>query len=119
MNDIEWLAMAFVTPGGGILCMDLVNPTFKGSHPKDPSIARSNIIQVFLSGLIRLRLNGDFCMTTSAVMRRVLDHVLNTANENISWRRKDLDDLQLDFSFELFDTYHWMKQYPYDQALRN
>ncbi|PTB65653.1 N-terminal binuclear Zn cluster-containing/DNA binding domain-containing protein [Trichoderma citrinoviride] len=116
-NDFEWLVMAFATPSGGILCMELLNPTFKGNHPKDASITRSNIIQQlslligFLEWIDPSRPNGDMCMTASAVMRRVLDHVLNytAASENLSWRPEELDDVQLDFSFELFDTFDWMK----------
>ncbi|KAL6887327.1 N-terminal binuclear Zn cluster-containing/DNA binding domain-containing protein [Trichoderma longibrachiatum] len=115
-NDFEWLVMAFATPSGGILCMELLNPTFKGSyHPKDPSITRSNIIQqlslliAFLEWIDPSRPNGDMCMAASAVMRRVLDHVLNTASEGLSWRPEERDDVQLDFSFELFDTFDWMK----------
>ncbi|KAK1246073.1 hypothetical protein MKX07_005142 [Trichoderma sp. CBMAI-0711] len=115
-NDFEWLVMAFATPSGGILCMELLNPTLKGSHPKDPSITRSNIIQqlslliAFLEWIDPSRPNGDMCVTASAVMRRVLDHVLNTANEEgLSWRPEERDNVQLDFSLELFDTFDWMR----------
>ncbi|KAH6609847.1 n-terminal binuclear zn cluster-containing dna binding domain-containing [Trichoderma cornu-damae] len=114
-NDFEWLVMAFATPSGGILCMELLNPTIKGSHPSDPTITRSNIIQKlslligFLEWIDPSRPNGDLCVTTSVVMRHVLDHVLNVANENMSWRPETLDDVQPDFSFELFDTFDWMR----------
>ncbi|KAL6819038.1 hypothetical protein V8C40DRAFT_252314 [Trichoderma camerunense] len=114
-NDFEWLVMAFATPSGGILCMELLNPTFKGSHPKNPSITRSNIIQHlslligFLEWIDPSRPNSDLCATASAVMRRVLDHVLNAANENMSWRPEAMEDMQLDLSLELFDTFDWMK----------
>lgn len=107
--------MAFATPSGGILCMELLNPTFKGSHPKNPSITRSNIIQHlslligFLEWIDPSRPNSDLCATASAVMRRVLDHVLNAANENMSWRPEAMEDMQLDLSLELFDTFDWMK----------
>ncbi|KAL6863627.1 N-terminal binuclear Zn cluster-containing/DNA binding domain-containing protein [Trichoderma novae-zelandiae] len=117
-NDFEWLVMAFATPSGGILCMELLNPTLKGSHPRNASITRSNIIQqlslliAFLESIDPSRPNGDMCVTASAVMRRVLDHVLNTcaADESLrSWRPEELDDGQLDFNFELFDTFDWMR----------
>ncbi|KAL7914124.1 N-terminal binuclear Zn cluster-containing/DNA binding domain-containing protein [Trichoderma velutinum] len=114
-NDFEWLVMAFATPSGGILCMELLNPTFKGNHPKNPSITRSNIIQQlslligFLDWIDPSRPNSDLCATASAVMRRVLDHVLNAANENMSWRPEVVEDMQLDLSLELFDTFDWMK----------
>jgi hypothetical protein len=95
--------------------MELLNSTFKGSHPKNPSITRSNIIQQlslligFLEWIDPSRPNSDMCMTTSTVMRRVLDHVLNASNENMSWQPDVLDNMQLDFSFELFDTFDWMR----------
>ncbi|RFU74328.1 n-terminal binuclear zn cluster-containing dna binding domain-containing [Trichoderma arundinaceum] len=114
-NDFEWLVMAFATPSGGILCMELLNPTFKGSHPKNPSITRSNIIQQlslligFLEWIDPSRPNGNLCVTTSAIMRRVLDHVLNMSNRSMSWPPETLDDMQLDFSFELFDAFDWMR----------
>ncbi|KAM0451209.1 hypothetical protein ACHAPV_010055 [Trichoderma viride] len=114
-NDFEWLVMAFATPSGGILCMELLNPSFKGSHPKNPSITRSNIIQQlslligFLEWIDPSRPNGSMCVSTSAVMRRVLDHVLNAGSDGMSWQPDTLDDMQLDFNFELFDTFDWMK----------
>ncbi|KAL7919118.1 N-terminal binuclear Zn cluster-containing/DNA binding domain-containing protein [Trichoderma austrokoningii] len=114
-NDFEWLVMAFATPSGGILCMELLNSSFKGSHPKNPSITRSNIIQQlslligFLEWIDPSRPNGSMCVTTSAVMRRVLDHVLNANSDNLGWQSDTIDDMQLDFNFELFDTFDWMK----------
>ncbi|UKZ91745.1 uncharacterized protein TrAFT101_006715 [Trichoderma asperellum] len=115
-NDFEWLVMAFATPSGGILCMELLNSSFKGSHPKNSSITRSNIIQQlslligFLEWIDPSRPNGTMCVTTSAVMRRVLDHVLNAGSENMSWQPDNtLDDMQLDFNFELFDTFDWIR----------
>lgn len=106
--------------------MELLNPTFKGNHPKNPAITRSNIIQQlslligFLEWIDPSGPNGDLCVATSAVMRRVLDHVLNTASENMTWRPSALDDMQVDFSLELFDTFDWMKQDGLaNQALEN
>lgn len=96
--------------------MELLNSSFKGSHPKNSSITRSNIIQQlslligFLEWIDPSRPNGTMCVTTSAVMRRVLDHVLNAGSENMSWQPDNtLDDMQLDFNFELFDTFDWIR----------
>ncbi|KAL6907260.1 N-terminal binuclear Zn cluster-containing/DNA binding domain-containing protein [Trichoderma evansii] len=114
-NDFEWLVMAFATPSGGILCMELLNSSFKGSHPENPSITRSNIIQQlslligFLEWIDPSRPNGSMCVNTSAVMRRVLDHVLNAGSDSMRWQPDTLDDMQLDFNFELFDTYDWIR----------
>lgn len=95
--------------------MELLNSSFKGCHPKNPSITRSNIIQQlslligFLEWIDPSRPNGSMCVTTSAVMRRVLDHVLNAGSDGVSWQQETIDDMQLDFNFELFDTFDWMK----------
>ncbi|KAF4334864.1 hypothetical protein FBEOM_11288 [Fusarium beomiforme] len=44
-RDFEWLLMAFAAPGGGILCLELLRPTFRGIHPDSPKLSRSAIIQ--------------------------------------------------------------------------
>lgn len=108
--------MAFATPSGGILCLELLNSSFKGSHPNNPSITRSNIIQQlslligFLEWINPAGPNYSMCVNTSTVMRRVLDHVLNAGSENLSWLPDNtLDDMQLDFNFELFNTFDWIR----------
>ncbi|KAH7133183.1 hypothetical protein B0J13DRAFT_678251 [Dactylonectria estremocensis] len=44
-RDFEWLLMAYGAPGGGILCLELLRPTFRGIHPDSPKLSRSSIIQ--------------------------------------------------------------------------
>ncbi|RGP70051.1 hypothetical protein FSPOR_4343 [Fusarium sporotrichioides] len=44
-RDFEWMLMAFAVPGGGILCQELLQPTFQGRHPKDSRLSRSSIVQ--------------------------------------------------------------------------
>ena len=44
-EDFEWLVVAYAAPGSGILCIELLNPTFSGMHPRDAQIIRSSIIQ--------------------------------------------------------------------------
>ncbi|KAK5996606.1 hypothetical protein PT974_01943 [Cladobotryum mycophilum] len=114
-KDFEWLVMAFATPGGGILCMELLHPTFKGSHPTNPAITRSNIIQNlslligFLDWIDPSAPNGDLCVSCRNIIRLVLDHVLNATAENTIWPPAALDDMQLDFNFELLDTFDWLR----------
>ncbi|KPM43445.1 hypothetical protein AK830_g3114 [Neonectria ditissima] len=43
-RDFEWLLMAYGAPGGGILCLELLRPTFR-THPDCPKLSRSSIIQ--------------------------------------------------------------------------
>lgn len=48
-------------------------------------------------------------MNSSAVIQHVLDHVLNAPAGNSSWPPEALDTMQLDFNFELLDTFEWLR----------
>ncbi|KAF5989657.1 hypothetical protein FBULB1_660 [Fusarium bulbicola] len=82
-RDMEWLLMAFAVPGGGILCLELLSPTFQGIHPKDNRLSRSSIIQQlsllvgFLDWVHPSAPNGDLCASCKTVIQRVLDYHLN------------------------------------------
>ncbi|KAK2599107.1 hypothetical protein QQS21_005448 [Conoideocrella luteorostrata] len=115
-EDFAWLVMAYATPGGGILCMELLNASFSGKHTQNLKITRSSIIQQlslligFLDWVGPTGTNGDMCASCSSVIRAVLDHTLN-AKEDESWPpiNLDLDSMHLDFNFELFDTFDWLR----------
>ncbi|KLO80841.1 uncharacterized protein LW93_9086 [Fusarium fujikuroi] len=72
-RDMEWLLMAFAVPGGGILCLELLSPTFQGKHPKDSRLSRSNIVQQlsllvgFLDWVHPSAPNGDLCASCGAL----------------------------------------------------
>ncbi|KAF5135164.1 hypothetical protein E5D57_005808 [Metarhizium anisopliae] len=112
--DFAWLVMAYATPGGGILCMELLKPTFGGRHARNPKMTRSSIIQQlsllvgFLDWIGPGGPNGELCANCSSVIQLVLDHTLN-APEDERWPPVSLDAVQLDFNFELFDTFDWLR----------
>ncbi|KKP06861.1 hypothetical protein THAR02_01058 [Trichoderma harzianum] len=113
-NDFEWLLIAYAAPGGGIMCMELLEPTFTGTHPKNDKITRASIIQqlsmlvAFLDWVHPPAPNADLCANCKAVIQHVLDHTLNTTIES-TWPPPSLDSLPLDFNFELLDTFSWAR----------
>ncbi|KAJ4321144.1 hypothetical protein N0V84_005496 [Fusarium piperis] len=116
-RDFEWLLMAYAAPGGGILCLELLRPTFHGTHPDCPKLSRSAIIQKlslligFLDWVRPPAPNADLCADCKAVIQGVLDHNLNApiagggALETLDW---DFP-MQLDFNFDLLDTFDWLR----------
>ncbi|KAI5457563.1 hypothetical protein BGZ63DRAFT_494859 [Mariannaea sp. PMI_226] len=113
-NDFEWLLIAYAAPGGGIMCMELLEPTFIGTHPKNEKITRASIIQqlsllvAFLDWVYPPAPNADLCANCKAVIQQVLNHVLNSAIESI-WPPVSLNAVPLDFNFELLDTFEWAR----------
>lgn len=109
--------MAYAAPGGGILCLELLRSTFQGFHPKCTSLSRSSIVQNlslligFLDWVRPSAPNGDLCADCKVVIQRVLDHNLNTtmdgggALDTLDWGFAT----QLDFNFDLLDTFDWMR----------
>ncbi|KAL6357296.1 hypothetical protein LRP88_07454 [Fusarium phalaenopsidis] len=116
-RDFEWLLMAYAAPGGGILCLELLRPTFHGTHPDCPKLSRSAIIQKlslligFLDWVRPPAPNADLCADCKAVIQGVLDHNLNApiagggALETLDWEFP----MQLDFNFDLLDTFDWLR----------
>ncbi|VUC23556.1 unnamed protein product, partial [Clonostachys rosea] len=119
LRDFEWLVMAYAAPGGGILCMELLKPTFSGSHPKNPKITRSSIIQQlsllvgFLNWVGPDAPNADLCSNCSNVIQHVLDLTLNNfgtpTNNNSIDVLGQFDSTQMNFSFDLLDTFDWLR----------
>ncbi|CAH0023036.1 unnamed protein product [Clonostachys rhizophaga] len=117
--DFQWLVMAYAAPGGGILCMELLKPTFSGPHPRDPKVTRSSIIQQlsllvgFLSWVSPDAPNSTLCASCKTVIQHVLDHTLN--NPQIESSSKPLepfeqpDAYQPYFNFDLLDTFDWLR----------
>ena len=110
-------AMAYAAPSGGILCLELLKPSLRASPLENPEITRSTIIQKlsllvgFLDWIKPRAPNKDLCANCSLVIRHVLDHSLNTTYsaempDTFSW---DLET-QLDFNFDLLDTFDWLRQ---------
>lgn len=116
--------MAYAAPGGGILCLELLKPTptlGNSSIPVTDStgkvITRSGIVQVlsllvgFLKWVSPSEAPGSTCASTMTIVKQVLDEALNGApNRNLSGDAMEWDfSAQLDFNFDLLDTYEWMR----------
>jgi hypothetical protein len=109
--------MAYGAPGGGILCQELLRPSFRGTQSRDRRLSLSNIIQQlsllvgFLDWVRPSAPNADLCAECKAIIQRVLDHHLNAPRDSegdlltLNWELKN----PLDFSFELLDTFDWMR----------
>ncbi|KAF5000456.1 hypothetical protein FGRMN_1787 [Fusarium graminum] len=115
-RDLEWILMAFAVPGGGILCQELLQPTFQGRHPKDSRLSRSSIIQQlsllvgFLDWVHPSAPNGDLCASCKTVIQRVLDYHLNDPTNDVGSLEHFSSDLArpLNFKFELLNTFDWL-----------
>ena len=117
--------MEFAVPAGGILLMELLKPPslasqHPGPGPQVPRVSRSNIVQKlsllvgFLDWVNPSAPNGDLCSECKSVIQRVLDQTLNVVSTDRfaapdpldSW---DFPSTQLDFNFDLLDTYDWLR----------
>ncbi|GAW26765.1 putative fungal specific transcription factor domain-containing protein [Rosellinia necatrix] len=117
-GDCEWLIMAFGVPGGGILCQELLMPTLHN----DPRITRSSLIQKlsllvgFLDWIKPTAPNGDLCGKCKSIIKHVLDQALNApaaGYENAPGAAFDWDfTTQVDFDFDLLDTFGWTRSEP-------
>jgi hypothetical protein len=109
--------MAYAAPGGGILCQELLRPTFYGTHPLNSELSRSSIVQqlsllaAFLNWVGPTAPNSIMCSDCQVIIQRVLDQHLNTATEN----DRDLESLgsllphSLGFRFDLLNTFDWLQ----------
>lgn len=127
-NDFEWLVMCYAAPGGGILCMELLRPTFAGPHhPANVNITRSAIVQQlsllvgFLGWVSPDAPNADLCASCRLVIQHVLDHTLNNPG-GVPFQQGQVqeqlagdafgqvpDAENLLFGFDLLDTFDWLR----------
>ncbi|KAI0419855.1 hypothetical protein F5X98DRAFT_362267 [Xylaria grammica] len=117
-GDCEWLILAFGVPAGGILCQELLKPT---PH-NDLRITRSSLIQKlsllvgFLDWVKPTAPNGDQCVKCKTIIKHVLDQALNApapGYENAPGAAFDWDfTTQVDFDFDLLDTFGWTRSEP-------
>ncbi|KAK6077429.1 hypothetical protein SCUP515_04957 [Seiridium cupressi] len=114
-RNFEWLVLVYGAPAAGILCLELLRPSFPRFHPKEASVSRSSIIQQ-LSLLVGLldwvnpsAPNRDLCVDSKTIIQRVLDHHLNSGMDVTSapmdWGLVSIPD----FNFELMDTFGWAR----------
>lgn len=111
-RNFNWLLMAYGASSGGILCQELLYPTFVGArHPKHPKLSRSSLVQQlsllvgFLDWVRPETSNGELYSNAKRILERVLDHHLN------GQQGMDLGFMaQPDFNFDLLDTFDWMRE---------
>lgn len=108
--------VAYAAPGGGILCQELLRPTFFGVHPLNPALSRSSIVQQlsmlvgFLNWVGPGSPNRVMCRDCETVIQRVLDEHLNasrTENANLGPLGPGFPR-SLGFRFELLNTFEWL-----------
>ena len=98
--------------------MELLKPTFQGSHPKDPEITRSSIIQKlslllgFFEWISPSAANTVLCKQCKLTVKHVLDTTLNgplygpnTIAETLDWDYTT----HVDFNLDLLDTFGWLR----------
>jgi hypothetical protein len=115
-HSLRTQLVGYGAPASGILCKEVLMPTLRGRHPKDPRITRSSIIQKlslfvgFLDWVNPAAPNAYLCSDCKSVIQRVLDQALNTApSEKALPDLWDFPNTQLDFNSDLFDTYDWLR----------
>ena len=111
-RNFNWLLMAYGASSGGILCQELLYPTFVGAHhPRHPKLSRSSLVQQlsllvgFLDWVRPETSNEELYSDAKRIIERVLDHHLN------GQPAMDLGFMaQPDFNFDLLDTFDWMRE---------
>ncbi|KAK8038662.1 FAD dependent oxidoreductase superfamily [Apiospora rasikravindrae] len=122
-RDFDWVLMGYGAPAGGVLCMELLNPTLQGAHPKNAEISRSAIIQKlsllvgFFEWVSPSAPNAALCENALVTIKHVLDATLNidptaaaaaggqAGMANMDWNFST----QVDFNFDLLDTFDWLR----------
>lgn len=105
--------LSYGAPAAGILCQDLLGA---GHHRKDHGISRTTIIQqltllsAFFDWVRPSAPNAKLCANCKGIIQQVLDQCLNTvagtsSTVDFTWGFGD----QPDFSFELMDTFDWLR----------
>ncbi|TDZ20707.1 Fusarisetin A cluster transcription factor fsa6 [Colletotrichum orbiculare MAFF 240422] len=121
-EDFKWLIMAYAAPGGGIMCLELLQPsvTLGGTvaSSNGDQITRSSIVQLlsmlvgFLNWVGPKEANGNICTNCRAIVQRVLDQALNVVPHADGPPADVMEwdfSAHLDFNFDLLDTFEWMR----------
>ncbi|KAH8897588.1 hypothetical protein GQ53DRAFT_617320, partial [Thozetella sp. PMI_491] len=114
-ENIGWMSITYGGPSAGILCKELLRPTFFSTHRRLPVITRSSIIQQLLVFVTCLDWvcswgsNREISHGCKSVIQRVLDHVLNTTTTSEMTDTTGWDlPAPLDFNFDILDTFDYM-----------
>ena len=122
-SDFEWLVMSYAAPAGGVICMEILNPS-QSPSPSRPK--RSDMIQKlslligFLDFVQPTAPNSDLCFKVKTIMNHVLEEVLEPKHTEPTGPNllEEYWDPSLDpnefFNFDLLDTFDWLR--PSDDA---
>ncbi|KAF7534788.1 hypothetical protein G7054_g5900 [Neopestalotiopsis clavispora] len=110
--------VGFGAPAGGILCMELLKPTFTVNRPTQPHLTRSEIIQVlsmlvgFIDRIEPAAPNGRLCIRTKNTIQQVLDYTLNSGFRTshpipdiFDWNQ---ENSLFGFNNDLWDSFQWL-----------
>ncbi|KAI9148435.1 hypothetical protein HJFPF1_12267 [Paramyrothecium foliicola] len=124
--------MSYAAPGGGVLSMELLRPTFSGPHhPRKEDMTRSSIVQQlsllvgFLGWVGPDAPNADLCASCRTVIQQVLDHTFNQGvtlsmeqEQAGLFQHHESNEYALDeptyrgdasLGFDLLDTFSWLR----------
>jgi len=117
--------MAYGAPAGGILCKELLQGhTLQNgsSHPEDPQITRSSIIQklsllvAFLDWVDPNAPNADLCKSCKTAIELMLNHALNNVGnlEALFGQGQAVFEFTggPEFDFDLMDSFDWFMTQP-------
>ncbi len=129
-RHLDWLVMSYAAPAGGVLCLELMEPTpmdpmmAGDARPTDERLSRSSLIQNlsllvgFLGWVAPRAPNGDMCRSVKGIIQRVLDVTLNNRagipasarrSKDLEWDGLNADMNHVFFNFELMDTFGWLR----------
>ncbi|OPB46359.1 Zn2Cys6 transcriptional regulator [Trichoderma guizhouense] len=116
---VEWTTASFAAPAGGILCMELLrgkaHGTMSAAATKAIIVEKLGMLAAFLDWVMPSSPNADICFRIKKVVRRVLEQALeapvqtNMLDEGGHWNMDLSPDLNSFFSFDLLDTFEWLR----------
>ncbi|PTB63102.1 fungal-specific transcription factor domain-containing protein [Trichoderma citrinoviride] len=118
---VEWTTASFAAPAGGVLCMELLRGTathdaLSPAATKALIAEKLGMLAAFLDWVGPGSPNYDICYRVKRVVRRVLEQALempvqtNLLDGSGHWSMEDGEgDLNSFFSFDLLDTFEWLR----------
>lgn len=118
---VEWTTASFAAPAGGVLCMELLRGTatheaLSPAATKALVVEKLGMLAAFLDWVGPGSPNYDICYRVKRVVRRVLEQALempvqtNLLEGGGHWSVEDWgQDLNSFFSFDLLDTFEWLR----------
>ncbi|PON26500.1 hypothetical protein TGAM01_v204510 [Trichoderma gamsii] len=116
---VEWNVVSYAAPAGGVLCMELLKGTTRGTMSpvatKAVIVEKLGMLASFLDWVGPTSPNADICYRVKKVVRRVLEQALeapvqtNMLDEGGHWNMDVSADFSTFFNFDLLDTFEWLR----------